>query len=74
MAEFPHRRTFPHICCLASESAFKSSFNHVWILSAILCQPSIRILLCSETRPLAKDFIGVIRVLRDNAGTRITLP
>jgi hypothetical protein len=46
---------------LASRSAFKSSWSHVWILSLILCQPDIRILLVSETKPLSKDFIGVIR-------------
>jgi hypothetical protein len=46
---------------MASRSSFKSSWSHVWILTLILCMPDIRILLVSETRPLAKDFIGVIR-------------
>src|SRR6266404_1351106 len=46
---------------LASRSAFKSSWSHIWILSLITCYPDVRVLLVSETRPLAKDFIGVIR-------------
>ncbi len=46
---------------IASRSSFKSSFSHIWILTAILCLPDVRILLVSETRPLSKDFIGVIR-------------
>jgi hypothetical protein len=46
---------------LASRSSFKSSWSHVWLLSLILCFPDVRVLLVSETRPLAKDFIGVIR-------------
>ena len=46
---------------LASRSAFKSSWSHIWLLSLILCFPDVRVLLVSETRPLAKDFIGVIR-------------
>lgn len=46
---------------IASRASFKSSFNHIWILTAILCLPDVRVLLVSETRPLSKDFIGVIR-------------
>src|SRR6266478_6165988 len=46
---------------IASRSSFKSSFSHIWILTAILCLPDVRILLVSGTRPLSKDFIGVIR-------------
>src|SRR5207302_8647212 len=46
---------------LASRSSFKYSWSHVWLLSLILCLPDVRVLLVSETRPLAKDFIGVIR-------------
>jgi hypothetical protein len=46
---------------LASRSSFKSSWSHIWLLSLILCLPDVRVLLVSETRPLAKDFIGVIR-------------
>lgn len=46
---------------LASRSSFKSSWSHIWLLSLILCFPDVRVLLVSETRPLAKDFIGVIR-------------
>ena len=46
---------------LASRSSFKSSWSHIWLLSLILCQPDIRVLLVSETKPLSKDFIGVIR-------------
>jgi hypothetical protein len=46
---------------LASRSAFKSSWSHIWVLSLILCFPDVRVLLVSETRPLSKDFIGVIR-------------
>jgi Terminase RNaseH-like domain len=46
---------------LASRNSMKSSFSHVWLLSLILCQPSIRILLISETRPLSLDFMGVLR-------------
>jgi len=46
---------------LASRSSFKSSWSHIWLLSLILCLPDVRVLLVSETRPLARDFIGVIR-------------
>jgi len=53
--------TTKNFLLMASRSSFKSSWSHVWILTLILCLPDIRILLLSETRPLAKDFIGVIR-------------
>jgi hypothetical protein len=46
---------------MASRASFKSSWSHVWLLTAILCLPDVRILLISETRPLSKDFIGAIR-------------
>ena len=46
---------------LASRSSFKSSWSHIWLLSLILCFPDVRVLLVSETKPLSKDFIGVIR-------------
>jgi hypothetical protein len=46
---------------LASRSSFKSSWSHIWLLSLILCLPDVRVLLVSETKPLSKDFIGVIR-------------
>ena len=46
---------------MASRNSFKSSFNHIWLLTLILCLPDIRILLVSETKPLSKDFIAAIR-------------
>jgi hypothetical protein len=46
---------------LASRAAFKSSWSHCWIISALLSYPDCRVLLISETRPLAKDFIEKIR-------------
>jgi hypothetical protein len=46
---------------MASRNSFKSSFNHIWLLTLILCLPDVRILLVSETKPLSKDFIGAIR-------------
>ena len=46
---------------LASRSSFKSTWSKIWIASLILCLPDARVLLVSETRPLAKDFIGEIR-------------
>jgi hypothetical protein len=48
---------------LASRGAFKSSWSHVWVASLILCQPSVRVLLVSEGRDLAKDFIGALRTI-----------
>jgi len=46
---------------MASRNSFKSSFNHIWLLTLILCLPDVRILLVSETKPLSKDFIAAIR-------------
>jgi hypothetical protein len=53
--------TTKNFLLMASRSSFKSSWSHIWLLTLILCLPDIRILLVSETRPLAKDFLGVIR-------------
>src|SRR5260370_1570638 len=46
---------------LPSLSSFKSSWSHLCPLTLILCFPDVRVLLVSETKPLSKDFIGVIR-------------
>jgi hypothetical protein len=46
---------------MASRRAFKSSFARLWLVSAIVTLPDIRILIVSETRPLAKDNIEAVR-------------
>src|SRR5260221_1071933 len=46
---------------MASRRAFKSSFARLWLITAIICQPDIRVLIVSETRPLAKDNIEALR-------------
>lgn len=46
---------------MASRSMLKSSWSHIWALSLIVTYPDVRILLVSETRPLALSFIGVLR-------------
>jgi terminase large subunit-like protein len=46
---------------MASRRAFKSSFARLWLVSAIVTLPDIRVLVVSETRPLAKDNIEAVR-------------
>jgi phage terminase large subunit-like protein len=46
---------------LSSRGAFKSSFSHVWGLTLILCLPDARVLLVSENKGLAQDFVGAIK-------------
>jgi hypothetical protein len=46
---------------MASRRAFKSSFARLWLISAIVTLPDIRVLVVSETRPLAKDNIEAVR-------------
>ncbi len=46
---------------MASRRAFKSSFARLWLITAIITQPDIRVLIVSETRPLAKDNIEALR-------------
>ena len=46
---------------MASRRAFKSSFMRLWLLTAIITLPDIRILIVSETRPLSKDNIEAVR-------------
>ena len=46
---------------MASRRAFKSSFARLWLVSAIVTLPDIRILIVSETRPLSKDNIEAVR-------------
>ncbi len=46
---------------MASRRAFKSSFARLWLISAIVTLPDIRILIVSETRPLSKDNIEAVR-------------
>ena len=46
---------------LASRNAFKSSFSHMWLLTAMLSCPDLRILIVSETQDLSKDFISTIK-------------
>ena len=46
---------------LSSRGAFKSSFSHLWALTLILCLPDARILLVSENKGLALDFVGAIK-------------
>lgn len=46
---------------MASRNAYKSSWNVVWLLTAVLCCPDIRLLLVSETNKLSKGFIRGFR-------------
>jgi Terminase RNaseH-like domain len=46
---------------LASRNAFKSSYSHMWLLTAMLACPDLRILIISETQDLSKDFISTIK-------------
>jgi hypothetical protein len=46
---------------MASRRAFKSSFARLWLVSAIVTLPDIRVLVVSETRPLSKDNIEAVR-------------
>jgi hypothetical protein len=46
---------------LASRNAFKSSVGICFLISSLLCCPSLRLLLVSETTKLSKDFIKVLR-------------
>jgi hypothetical protein len=46
---------------MASRRAFKSSFARLWLITAIITLPDIRILIVSETRPLSKDNIEAVR-------------
>ncbi len=46
---------------MASRRAFKSSFARLWLVSAIVTMPDLRVLIVSETRPLAKDNIEAVR-------------
>jgi hypothetical protein len=48
---------------LASRNSFKSSVGLCYLTTALLCCPSLRLLLVSETLKLAKDFIKVFRSL-----------
>jgi hypothetical protein len=48
---------------LASRNSFKSSVGMCYLTTALLCCPSLRLLLVSETLKLAKDFIKVFRSL-----------
>ncbi|HXM97159.1 MAG TPA: hypothetical protein VN982_01655 [Candidatus Dormibacteraeota bacterium] len=46
---------------IASRSAYKSWFARRWMVTAVCCCPSLKILLCTETRPLARDFVRHLR-------------
>jgi hypothetical protein len=46
---------------MASRNAYKSSWNIVWLLTAVLSCPDIRLLLVSETTKLSKGFIRGFR-------------
>ena len=46
---------------LASRNAFKSSFVRVWILTALLCLPDVRVLCVSGTRELMEDSLRELR-------------
>lgn len=46
---------------MASRRAFKSSFARLWLITAVITMPDIRVLIVSETRPLAKDSIEAVR-------------
>ena len=45
----------------SSRNAYKSTFAAIWAITAILCQPCIRIRLVTETADLAEDFVSALR-------------
>jgi hypothetical protein len=57
---------------LASRNAFKSSVGICWLVSALLCCPSLRLLLVSETTKLSKDFIKLFRSIFEISGNEPT--
>jgi hypothetical protein len=52
------KRDFLQLC---SRNSYKSTFIRVWSLTAVLCCPDIRLLLCSETTKLVKSFVRSFR-------------
>jgi predicted ATP-grasp superfamily ATP-dependent carboligase len=46
---------------LASRNSYKSSFDVVWLITAVLSCPDIRLLIVSETKDLSKGFIRGFR-------------
>lgn len=46
---------------LASRNAYKSSWNIVWAVSAVLNCADLRLLFCSETKKLSQGFIRAFR-------------
>jgi hypothetical protein len=46
---------------VASRNSYKSSFAIVWMVSAICACPDLKILLCTETKPLSRGFLRGLR-------------
>ena len=46
---------------VACRNSYKSNFTLVYLVGAVLCDPDLRILLISETKPLSKSFIRGFR-------------
>jgi len=55
---------------MASRNAYKSSWNIVWLLTAVLSCPDIRLLIVSETNKLSKGFIRGFRSYWEVANKR----
>ncbi len=59
---------------LASRNSYKSSWDIVWLITAVLSCPDIRLLIVSETKDLSKGFIrgfrGYFEVLDKRQPTR----
>ena len=46
---------------IACRNSYKSNFSLVYLVGAVLCNPDIRLLFVSETRPLSKSFLAGFR-------------
>jgi hypothetical protein len=55
---------------MASRDSYKSSFSHVWSLTATLCCPDLRVMLCSSVDALSGAFMRKIKFYwtRESAG------
>jgi hypothetical protein len=57
---------------LASRNSFKSSVGLCFLCASLLCCPSLRLLLVSETTKLSRDFIKVFRSIWEVSGAEPT--
>jgi hypothetical protein len=46
---------------MCARNHYKSTFSIVWALTAVLCCPDIRILLCSITKDMSKKFMSLFQ-------------